>query len=223
MTRTFLPLLALLGMLGFAEAESALRWDSKILEVRPSEADKTARAEFAFTNTGTQPVVIDSVKSSCGCTTTALDKKIYQPGETGHITAVLTIGRRKGVQVKGVAVAIHGEKESTTLTMVTHIPEPTKIDPLLVFWRSGDAPRPKTIKLKLPEGTHVSKVSSSDSKILAVLETIKDGAEYRITVTPEGTERQSMATLNIQAVSPTNEAKVLQAYAQIKGSDGAGH
>jgi len=223
MTKSFLLIWALLGMLGFAEAQSALQWDSKRIEVWPSDADQTARAEFGFTNTGTQPVVIDSVKSSCGCTTTALDKNTYQPGEKGHITAIFTMGRRRGDQVKGINVVVRGEAELTTLTMVTHVPEPIKIDPPFVFWRSGDAPAPKTIQIKFPAGTHGARVSSSDSKILAVLETISEGTEYRITVTPEGTDRQTMAVLNIQAVSPANEPEVFKAYAQVKGSTGSGH
>jgi len=152
-----------------------------------------------------------------------LDKNTYQPGEKGHITAIFTIGRRKGDQVKGVNVVVRGEAELTTLTMVTHVPEPIKIDPSFVFWHSGDAPTPKTIQLKFPAGTHEARVSSSDSKILAVLETISEGTEYRITVTPEGTDRQTMAVLYIQAVSPSNEPEVFKAYAQVKGSTDSGH
>lgn len=210
-------------MLQIAQAQSALRWDSKTLELRPSQAEKTVRAEFGFINTSAQSVTIRSVKSSCGCTTAALEKMTYQPGEKGHVTAIFTIGGRKGTQVKGISVAVEGESEPATLTMVTLIPEVIKIEPQFVFWRTGEAPSPKTIKLKLPAsmGLRLARVSSSDPKMSTVLETVREGAEYRITVTPTGTERQTMATLNIQAVSGANEPKVFQAYAQVKGAGGS--
>jgi len=218
MNRTFLSLLALLGMLNFAAAQSALRWDKKVADLQPDPAEKTARADFAFTNVSKQPVTIDSVKPGCGCTTAALEKKTYQPGEKGHITAVFTIGSHKGDQVKGINVTVRGEREPTVLTMVTHVSEPVKIDPPLVFWRTGDALRAKTITVRLPAnmGLRLMKVSSNDPKMTAKLETVKEGTEYKITVTPGDTAQKSMATLNLQGVTRSNEAKTLQAYAQVK-------
>lgn len=118
-----LSLLALLGTLSFAQAQSALRWDSKTLELYPAASEKAVRAEFGFTNTAPQPVVIGAVKSSCGCTTVSLEKKVYQPGEKGHITGVLTLGRHKGVLTKAISVSVKGESKPTVLIMVAHIGE----------------------------------------------------------------------------------------------------
>ena len=123
MNRAILSLLALLGTLSFAQAQSALRWDSKTLELHPAATEKTVRAEFGFTNTAPQPVVIDAVKSSCGCTTVSLDKKVYAPGEKGRITGVFTPGRRQGVLTKAISVSVKGESKPTVLIMVTHLGE----------------------------------------------------------------------------------------------------
>jgi len=217
MIRPFLPLLALLGMLACAQAQSALRWDKKIIELQPGPAEKTARADFVFTNVGKQPVIIDSVKPSCGCTTAGLEKKVYQPGEKGHITAVFTLGSRKGDQAKSIRVDVRGESSATVLTLVTHIGEPVKLEPSLVFWRAGEAPRAKTIHVKLPAGTRLTRVSSSDPKFAATLEPVGEKAEYKITVTPEGTAQKATAVLNLQGVTRSNEPRTFQAYAQVKG------
>ena len=123
MNRAILSLLALLGTLSFAQAQSALRWDSKTLEFHPAASEKTVRAEFGFTNTAPQPVVIGAVKSSCGCTTVSLDKKVYAPGEKGRITGVFTPGRRQGVLTKAISVSVKGESKPTVLIMVTHLGE----------------------------------------------------------------------------------------------------
>ena len=217
MNRTFFPIGVLLGMLACAQAQSALHWDKKVIELQPGPAEKTARAEFAFTNTGQQPVVIDRVKPSCGCTTTALEKKTYQPGEKGHITAVFTLGSRKGDQAKSIRVEIRGENPATVLTLVTHIGEPARLEPSLVFWRTGEAPRAKTISVKLPLGTRLTRVTSSDPKFAAMLEPVGEKAEYKITVTPGGTAQKATAVLNIQGMTRANEPRTFQAYAQVKG------
>ena len=213
-----LSLAALLGALPCAQAQSALRWENKTVETHPGQGEKTARGDFEFTNTSNQPVVIDSVKPGCGCTTVGLEKKIYQPGEKGHITAVLTLGSHKGMLAKGITVNVRGERQPTVLMLVAQVEDSVKIDPPLVFWRNGEAPRSKTIKLRIPAGLglRLARVLSNEPKIAATWDTIQDGTEYRITVTPEDTSRRTMAVLTIQALTRSNEARVYQAYAQVK-------
>ena len=204
-------------MLGCAHAQSALRWDKKIIELEPPPGEKTARADFSFTNVSKQPATIAAVKPSCGCTTAGLDKKVYQPGESGHITAVFTLGSRKGDQAKAIRVDVRGETPATVLTLVTHIGEPMKLEPSLVYWRAGEAPRAKTILVKLPVGTRLTRVSSSDPQFAATLEPVGEKSEYKITVTPKGTAQKATAVLSIQGTTRSNEARTFQAYAQVKG------
>lgn len=66
------------------------RWEKSVLERTAAPADEEAVVEYALTNVGPEAVTIQSVHSSCGCTTAALDKKVYQPGESGRITVTLT-------------------------------------------------------------------------------------------------------------------------------------
>lgn len=215
-----LPLLALFGILGGvgANAESALRWERKTVEAHTGPVDKTAHAAFAFTNISQQPATIDSVKSSCGCTTAALEKKTYAPGEKGHITAIFTPGSRQGTQVKAIRVNVKGESEPTILTMVTQVGEAVQIQPPLVFWKPGEARQSKTIAIKIPPsaGLRVVKVQSGNPQIAAKLETVKEGAEYQITVTPGEVKAPAMAVLKIQGLTRSNEPKEFQAYAQVK-------
>lgn len=77
-----------LGWVGTSSAE--LHWRKALIQQTAAPADEEAVAEYAFTNAGPDTVTIQSVHSSCGCTTAALDKKVYQPGESGRITVTLT-------------------------------------------------------------------------------------------------------------------------------------
>ncbi len=42
-------------------------------------------ARFAFTNRGTQPVEIRELKTSCGCLSEHLEKRVFEPGEAGEL------------------------------------------------------------------------------------------------------------------------------------------
>ena len=224
MTRAALSLLLLFFLQAFAAAESALRWESKQLEFRPAATEKAVRAEFEFTNAGNEPVTIDSVLASCGCTTVALEKKVFQPGEHGQITALFTIGQRKGLQAKGIRVVIRGEPDPVNLMMVTHVAESIRIEPQFVVWKFGEEPRPKVISLAIPRDSRLrlTRVSSSDPRIGAALESTRAGNEYRLIVTPGGSEATGVAVLRIEAVSPSNTTQTFQAYAQIKGTAPSG-
>ncbi len=41
--------------------------------------------EFVFTNEGNEPLILSSVKASCGCTTPSWTKEPIMPGKTGTI------------------------------------------------------------------------------------------------------------------------------------------
>jgi len=47
----------------------------------------TLPCTFTFVNSGDEPLIIEKVAPSCGCTTTTLEKTVYGPGESGTINA----------------------------------------------------------------------------------------------------------------------------------------
>src|SRR5437870_5813393 len=78
-TSSFMKPFVIATLLMFqAAAHAGLQWEKKELEFRADASAGEVKAEFNFTNTGDGPVTIESVQSSCGCTTAVLDKKTYQ-------------------------------------------------------------------------------------------------------------------------------------------------
>lgn len=59
---------------------------------------------FVFTNTGTEPLEIVDIRTSCGCTAAHPDKKIYQPGEKGVIKAEFDTKGRVGRNSRTITV-----------------------------------------------------------------------------------------------------------------------
>ena len=212
----FLALLLLTPCL----AHAGIEWERKQLEFHPSASDTEVKAEFNFTNTGKTAVTIESVKPECGCTTAVLDKSSYQPGEKGRITAIFTFGARTGLQEKTIRVNMQGEKEPTTLSIVTHIPDLVKLTPSFVFWRIGEESQAKAIEVTMPPESkmRVTKVTSSDPKMTAKLEAVQEGAAYKVVVTPSDTSAPVAAILYIECATPSGVPKTFTAYAHIKAS-----
>lgn len=59
---------------------------------------------FKFKNTGTQPLVIERVDVTCGCTSPAWTKEPVMPGKTGFVTAKYNSAGRLGQQSKAITV-----------------------------------------------------------------------------------------------------------------------
>jgi len=76
--------------------QGALTWNTERIDLTTKPGDKEAVGLFRFENNSQKTVTITSVQPSCGCTTAALEKRIYAPGEKGEIKAVFTLGDRVG-------------------------------------------------------------------------------------------------------------------------------
>ena len=68
---------------------------------------------FVFTNTGTEPLIIDKVKGSCGCTVPTKPEGPIMPGQTGEIKVKYDTKRPGGF--------------SKTVTITSNATEPRKV------------------------------------------------------------------------------------------------
>jgi hypothetical protein len=208
---------SILLFLAWLPARADLTWQAMRLEFHPGLDDKEVKGEFTFTNTGSDPVTIDSVETGCGCTSATLAKTTYQPGEKGSVQVVFNIGERTGFQDKPIRVNIHGAKGPVVLTMAAYIPELMKIEPRYIFWRAGDAPQPRLVKLTVPPGQKISGVHvfSPNSRFKARVQTVREGAAYLVMVTPADTAGEISAKLDIQAMAGPGNPRTLHLFASI--------
>src|ERR1700751_3890074 len=106
-------------------AFAQLKWDNMEQTLKAKPGDREIVATYRFTNTGTTPITIDNVHTSCGCTTAALTKNDYAPGESGQIVARMDIGSRTGHQEKSILVTTkQNPKAPTGLRLVGRIAPP---------------------------------------------------------------------------------------------------
>lgn len=78
---------------------------------------------FTFTNTGSEPLVIENAKGACGCTVPQYPKEPIAPGGTGEIKVVYKPGKQKNKQNKTVTITANTEPSSTILTIIADVKE----------------------------------------------------------------------------------------------------
>ncbi len=100
----------------------ALKWDSVIKEYTAKSGEESAHMSFSFTNVSAKDVVINWVRTSCGCTLAKLPPTPWTnaPGATGEINITMDLRGKVGTLSKMVTVdTSHGPK---FLTVKANIP-----------------------------------------------------------------------------------------------------
>ncbi len=73
-------------------------------------------ATFKFTNTGEEPLLIQNVKSTCGCTVPEYPKEMIRPNDKGEIKVVYD-AKLPGRFNKTIIVFYNGKDSPKTLTI----------------------------------------------------------------------------------------------------------
>ena len=80
---------------------------------------------FKFTNTGNQPLIIERVDVTCGCTTPSWTKEPIMPGKSGTITAKFNSAGKLGQQKKPITIHSNAADGIARVYIVTDIKEKT--------------------------------------------------------------------------------------------------
>lgn len=174
------------------------------LSFRPRFADAQVEAIYAFTNTGQAPVTILGTSTSCGCTTASLSKAVFQPGESGQITATFVFGDRYGPQRKIVHVATDvPNQRSIDLTLLVELPSGPLLDPPIRYWKVGEALTAKPVTVTVPADSPYRIVAASTHSHLFTMTAVisADGRRVDVVITPTQSARAVGMAVDLQAVS----------------------
>jgi hypothetical protein len=83
--------------------------------------DSENKKVFTFTNTGTEPLIIEAANGSCGCTVPNYPKAPIPPGGTGEIEVEYKPGKQENAQTKTVTVIANTEPKETTLRIKANV------------------------------------------------------------------------------------------------------
>ncbi|MEA1878999.1 MAG: DUF1573 domain-containing protein [Bacteroidota bacterium] len=90
------------------------------------EADGIVEHVFSFTNTGSEPLIIKTVRSTCGCTVPDWSKEPIMPMGKGTIKVSFNPANRPGAFRKGITVVSNAREPNTTLYVVGLVQAKTK-------------------------------------------------------------------------------------------------
>ncbi|MGC9344443.1 MAG: DUF1573 domain-containing protein [Bacteroidales bacterium] len=93
------------------------------------EADGVVDYKFEFTNTGSEPLIVQRVTASCGCTTPSWTKQPIMPGEKGYVNAAFNPAHRPGKFDKSITVQTNSSNPTNRLRITGNvIPKPLSIE-----------------------------------------------------------------------------------------------
>ncbi len=105
------------GVLAYSQpSKPALTFDEQIFDFGEVKEDEGVIShEFKFVNTGDQPVVIHTVRASCGCTTPDWTRRPVQGGKDGFVKVTFDPRNRPGNFNKSISVSSNGEPSNIVL------------------------------------------------------------------------------------------------------------
>lgn len=165
---------------------------------------------FTLRNKGDMPLVINSVRPSCGCTAVSKTTSVIQPGKTGDIRSAFDSTTYEGAVLKTISVDTNDPAAPTyTLSLKGTVVEEIQVTPKQVSF--GRVPIHETAKAAI----RVTNKGSKPLKIISVTCTLtKAGIETdKMLLNPGESARISIA------VRPASEDRLLNGILAIRTDD----
>lgn len=182
------------------DPDDTLIYEPETFDYQAEAGQKEMTAVFVAKNPGTAPVTLTQLESNCSCLSVEADVREIPPGGEAKITAVFDIAKLSGEAEKSVYVRtdLGGSKE-TRLAVRVSIPAIVSLEPMTVKWTHGEKPAPREILFKVlrDKPIRITEATSSRDSVSATLETIEEGREYRIILTPESTDSTLLGFVRI--------------------------
>lgn len=207
--------LALLASRGAA----ALSWDTLAIDRVAELGAPSLEIAFPFRNSGNARVTITSVQASCGCTSTALAKKDYAPGESGELKVTYYWGGQVGAQEKTVSVITSDAPDRpTVLVLRVKIPELFSISPRLLWWAVGEAAVEKQAAVAInPALTAVVTLLPSTSAEIGARLVARSGThDYVLAIKPASTKTVLQAKVELRIDASGCAPQIVTVFALVR-------
>ncbi len=207
-----------LGVISLVNAHAQLRWERTVHTFEASRSQEVVVATFPFLNSGTTPISIRSIKTTCGCTTGELSREIYQPGEKDELIASFLLRGRRGSQEKKISVRTSDPASDVDLILKGNIQELATVKPIFLMWRAG-APadwKSSIVRVADKEPMQIEGISCNSGAFETKLDVLDPGREYAVRVRPtSGTDVPQTALVEIRTTA-AGSPQSLYVHARIK-------
>ncbi len=173
-----------------AEGAAKIQFASTVHDFGKVSAGEVVRADFVFTNVGTQMLEIKEVRPTCGCTTAGTWEKLIAPGKTGLIPLQVNTANFSGPVIKSVSVTCNDPTQSfVNLQVKGTIWKPVDVAPPFVMFNiAPDAVsnEVRTVKItsNLEQPLELSPPQVSTPAFHAEIAVVRPGKEFDLQITP---------------------------------------
>lgn len=191
-------------------AGAGLVFERDVASESASPSADTHESKFVFKNAGPRPVTISEIQTTCGCLGASSDKKTYEPGEIGVVTATIKLGSFEGEVIKSIyVISDDPEASKRMLQMKVTIPRLMEISPEVTTWTLGETPTAKklTIKILREEPIEVTAVSSTRENVSVELREVEKGRLYEVMLTPKTTAEPTLGAVKIETTCELSRYK----------------
>lgn len=215
--RSGILLACALVLLGGVSAPAQLRFDGQELRFTAEPGQESVSGTFVYRNTGRQALTITEIRPSCGCTVIRSGRRRVEPNEKGEIPFEMAL-IEPGYQRKLLYVRTdHPQQPMIVLRIVAEKAERLRIDRRTLVWRTGAEPEPQqtTISVIGEEPVKIREVSCNREQFELRLQTVMEGREYLLTVTPKHTDQIAYAMITLDTDLPAAYRGAYRVYARV--------
>lgn len=197
-----------------------LEFETKLIEVLATPDQELVTADFNFSVAGEEQAQIDRYDAPCSCLEAQIShngKLLWEVGEKGTVRGLFKVGNFRGTVDKEISVLMKdGVRHDLTVRMT--MPELLVVEPKTLKWQQGEEPVAKSFEIKAPGKTPVRVLALSgtnEERFPYLLETLKEGFHYRLTITPKTTADRGMGVIRIATDSEFKKHQNYQAFVVI--------
>jgi hypothetical protein len=95
-----------------------------LVDIGVAREGEIVRYDARVRNTGSEPMVIRDIKTSCGCTTSSFDKQPIAPGATAAFSLQLNTRGMWGVQHKLVEILTSASPHPLAIALQANVEQP---------------------------------------------------------------------------------------------------
>lgn len=172
---------------------AVLVWETKRIEIIAEPHDEEIYTKFSFENQGQQSIEILDISTGCECTAVIPSKVKYEPGESGELEVIFTVGDRMGPQERVINVRTdHPHKPESALVLRVELPERIIISNRVLRWSVGGAISAESFKITPVIGNQIIAVrrdnKADHSSTIWEIVSSNQGEEFSISMKPKSVD-----------------------------------